>query len=74
MRMTKLADEFLAPPRILHPWPNVRDEPDPVITLGMRGEPVFGGSFGVGGAQTRSSRVPPTRSSDRPVVDWGERI
>jgi hypothetical protein len=50
MRMTKLADEFLAPPRILHPWPNVRDEPDPVITLGMRGEPVFGGSFGVGGA------------------------
>ena len=23
-RMTKLADEFLPPPRVLHPWPNVR--------------------------------------------------
>ena len=23
-RMTKLADEFLPPPRVLHPWPSVR--------------------------------------------------
>jgi group II intron reverse transcriptase/maturase len=23
-RMTKLADDFLPPPRVLHPWPNVR--------------------------------------------------
>jgi hypothetical protein len=42
----------------------IKSAPGPPMTLGMRREPEFGGSFGVGGAQTGSSRTPSNSSND----------
>ena len=62
--MAKLADEFLPPPRVLHRWPSVRDEPGSPITLGMRRESVAADRWCRGGAEL----VEPNPSSDTPVL------